>query len=269
MSKRCLFRSVLAVASLLLIGVGLSACGTKTATKTTYKSELVKKNTLTVGLEGVYPPYSYRKDGKLTGFEVELVQQIAKQLDIKVNIKPTKWDGLIAGVGSGRFDFVVDNITATEARKKQYAFSTPYVYSHYILVTKQGSAIKSIDDVKGKRMLAANGSDNAQVAKKFGATIVPNSDFSVDIKMIKDGRADGTVNALSAWQDYQKTNSTAGVSATEIPAAKVAPAQIAALMSKKNPKLRQSVNKALATLRTDGTLKKLSVKYFGTDITEK
>jgi cystine transport system substrate-binding protein len=74
---------------------------------------------------------------------------------------------------------------------------------------------------------------------------------------------------LSAWQDYKKTNATTGVTATEIPAKTVAPAEIAALMSKKNPKLRQSVNKALATLRQDGTLKKLSTKYFGTDITEK
>lgn len=271
MSKK-IIHTLAILSGLALITIGLSACGSNTknsTSSTSFKSELIKKDTLTVGLEGVYPPYSYRKDGKLTGFEVELVHRLGKELDTKVNIVPNKWDGLIAGVGSKRFDFVVDNITATPERKKQYSFTEPYIYSHYVLVTKKGSSIKSVNDIKSKKFAEGTGSDNEQVAKKFGATIVPNGNFETSVEMIKTDRVDGTINAVSAWQDYKKSNSTSGLTATTIPSSDVKPAETAALLSKKSPKLRKALNKAFDKLRADGTLKKLSIKYFGTDITEK
>src|SRR5699024_9555887 len=76
-------------------------------------SELKQKGSLTIGLEGTCAPYSYRKDGKLTGFEVELGKDIAKQMGLKAKFVPTKWDGLIEGVNTGKYDIVLNNITVT------------------------------------------------------------------------------------------------------------------------------------------------------------
>ena len=273
MFKSTTLRRLTVSAALILTAVGLAACGNSTkstdATKTDYKSELVKKDTLTVGTEGEYKPYAYRENGKMTGFEVELAKAIGKQLGLKVNIVSTKWDSLIAGVGSGRFDLAMDNITATDARRKAYNFSDTYVYSPYILVTKAGSTIKSATDVKGKKLAEGTGTDNEAVAKRLGATTVPNSNFSAVVGTIKDGRIDGAINSVSAWEDYKKSNSTAGLTATALDAKEAAPAESAAVLSKKSPKLQKAVNKALKQLRADGTLKKLSVKYLGSDVTEK
>lgn len=120
MSKKTIFRRIVAVAALIATTAGLAACSSSSKsssnTKTTYKTELVKKNTLTVGTEGEYKPYAYRENGKMTGFEVELAKAIGKKMGVKVTIVPTKWDSLIAGVGSGRFDLAMDNITATTAQ---------------------------------------------------------------------------------------------------------------------------------------------------------
>ncbi|WP_461214603.1 transporter substrate-binding domain-containing protein [Lacticaseibacillus sp. GG6-2] len=275
MSKKTIFRSIVAATALIATTVVLAACSSSNSsksssnTKTTYKSELVKKDTLTVGTEGEYKPYAYRDNGKMTGFEVELAKAIGKKMGIKVTIVPTKWDSLIAGVGSGRFDLAMDNITATAARKKQYNFSSTYVYSHYILITKAGSPIKSVADLKGKKLAEGTGTDNEAVAKKLGATTVPNSNFTAVIGTIKDGRVDGAINSVSAWNDYKKSNSTAGLKATVLDAKDAAPAESAAVLNKKSPKLRTAVNKAITQLRADGTLKKLSVKYLGSDVTEK
>lgn len=273
MSKKTIFRSIITTAALLTTAIGLAACGSNSSKSSSstksYRSELAKKNTLTVGTEGAYKPYAYRDNGKMTGFEVELAKAIGKKMGIKVTIVPTKWDSLIAGVGSGRFDLTMDNITATPQRRKQYNFSDTYVYSPYILVTKAGSSIKSATDVKGKTLAEGTGTDNETVAKKLGAKTVPNSDFAAVVGTIRDGRVAGTINAESAWKDYKKSNSTTGLQATVLDAKHAAPAESAAVINKKSPKLQKAVSKALKALRKDGTLKKLSVKYLGSDVTEK
>ena len=68
--------------------------------------------------EGTYAPFSYRKDGKLEGFEVELGKALAKKIGIKAKFVPTQWDSLIAGLGSQKFDLVLNDISETPARKR-------------------------------------------------------------------------------------------------------------------------------------------------------
>ncbi|MDN6704506.1 MAG: transporter substrate-binding domain-containing protein, partial [Lactiplantibacillus plantarum] len=86
-------------------GVLLTACGSSnSSSKGGYTSELKQSKQLTIGLEGTYAPYSYRQGGKLTGFEVDLGKAVAKKMNLKANFVPTKWDSLIAGLGSSKYD---------------------------------------------------------------------------------------------------------------------------------------------------------------------
>ncbi|KRM59139.1 transporter substrate-binding domain-containing protein [Secundilactobacillus malefermentans] len=267
-SKRIKQLSVLAGA--LLVAVTLTACGSSnksSSSKSTYKSELVNKGTLTVGLEGAFKPYSYRQNGKLVGFEVDLSRDIAKKLGLKVKFEPTKWDSLIAGVGSGKFDAALNNITVTPERQKTYRFSTPYINSQYVLVTRKGdNSIKGINDIKGKRLVEGTGSDNAAIAKKYGATVVPNGDFPTTLQMLKQKRGEATINSLGSWLVYAKDNSTAGLKYQKLDPEKVPVAKVAALLNKKSPKLQKKISQAIKDLKADGTLTKLSKKYFGADI---
>jgi cystine transport system substrate-binding protein len=252
----------------LAVALVLTACG-KTSSN---KAQLKTSGTLTVGLEGTFAPYSYRENGKLTGFEVELARDIAKKENLKVKFVPTKWDSLIAGVGDKKFDVVLNNVTVTKQRQKKYAFSTPYIYSREVLVTKKdNTSIKSIDDIKGKKIAVGTGTNNETVAEKFGAKIVPNSEFSSTLSLIKQGRAEGTLNSREAYLAYLKDNPSAknDFKYTLVPDSKVEPAKVAVLMAKDNPGLKKKINKALKELRDDGTLKKLSEKYFTDDITQK
>lgn len=111
-----------------LVTFTLTAC-TGTSSDTSKNSdvtaELINKNELTIGLEGTYAPFSYRKDGKLEGFEVELGKALAKKIGVKAKFVPTQWDSLIAGLGSQKFDLVLNDISETPARKKVYNFTTP------------------------------------------------------------------------------------------------------------------------------------------------
>lgn len=247
----------------------LAACGSsKTSSSSSFKDDLINKNELTVGLEGTYAPYSYRKDGKLVGFEVDLGKALAKQLGVKAKFAPTKWDSLIAGLGSGKFDVVLNNIVETPERAKSYLFSSTYAYSHYVLISSSSKPLTKISQIKGKKFGQSTGSDNATVAKKNGATVVPVEQFSTILDMVKDGRVDGTINALPTWYAYKQQSATSGLKMTKLPDSAVAPAKTAALINKKDTKLQKRINKALAVLKKNGTTKKISEKYFGTDITK-
>ncbi|WGN90052.1 transporter substrate-binding domain-containing protein [Ligilactobacillus faecis] len=265
-------KTLLVTTGLLGLSFSLAALKPTTAkaaeklpTQTT--KELKDKGTLTIGLEGTFAPYSYRKDGKLTGFEVELGKKIAKEMGLKAKFVPTKWDGLIAGVDTGKFDIVLNNVTITKERQEKYLFSKPYIYSHFALITKKNADLTKLSQIKGQKIAAGTGTDNALVAKKYNADVVPSSDFTTSLDLIKQDRAKGAINSMSAWYAYKKDHSTKGLKATDV-SSEEDPAKIGALMAKKNTALQKSVNKALDKLRKDGQLEKLSKKYVGGDITK-
>lgn len=256
---------LVAVAAVALsTGVGLT---TVHAASSNVNSELNHKGELTIGLEGTYSPYSYRKNKKLTGFEVDLGKDIAKQMGLKAHFVPTKWDSLVAGLGSQKYDVVMNDITQTPARKKRYNFSRPYIQSRYALIVRKGSSIKNLNDLKGKKVVAGTGTNNAQVVKKYHGKITPDGDFSSALGMVKQGRAVATVNSREAYYAYAKKNSTKGLKMIDV-SKEQKPAKISALFNKQDPALQSSYNKALQKLQQNGTVSRLSKKYFGADITK-
>lgn len=251
----------------LVAMVTLAACGKASSAS---QPKLVTKDTLTVGLEGTYAPYSYRENGKLTGFEVDLARDVAKKMGYQVKFVPTKWDSLIAGVGAKKFDVAINDIAMTPERQKAYAFSNPYIYSKSALIMKQdNTAIKNVNDIKGKKIAAATGTANAENVKKFGGQVVSSSDFASAMALVQQGRVEAAMNSNEAFLYYQQTNHNDGLKSVVVPTAKVPAQKIGILMAKDNKGLQKKVNKALEELRKDGTLKQLSEKYFHADITEK
>ncbi|APX72235.1 transporter substrate-binding domain-containing protein [Companilactobacillus allii] len=260
--KKRLVLLLTTIAALVLILTGCSSNKDATNTKT--------KGTLTVGLEGTYAPYSYREDGKLKGFEVDFARDIAKEMGLKVKFVPTKWDSLIAGLNSNTFDVVINNVAMNKSREKQYIFSTPYIYSRSALILKKDNTdIKNITDIKGKKVAAGTGTDNYNKAEKYGADIVPSSDFQTSMSMIDQGRVVAAVNSKEAFLTWKKDHKNTDLKYQVISSKYIAASKIAPIYNKKSTGLRNDVNKAIKKLYKDGTMKKLSIKYFGEDITKK
>ncbi|MCH4008876.1 transporter substrate-binding domain-containing protein [Companilactobacillus sp.] len=255
--KLILILTMVATFALVLAGCSNSSSETKT------------KGTLTIGLEGTFAPYSYRENGKLTGFEVEYAKALAKKMDLKAKFVPTKWDSLIAGLNSKTFDVVINNVGETSDRQKHYIFADPYVKSKSVLVTKSdNSKIKSVDDLKGVKVAEGTGTDNYNYAKKFGADIVPSSDYATTMSMIKQGRVQATINSREAFLTWQKDNKNNNLKYSIVPTSKIPNTKIAPIFNKDSTKLRDKVKKAQAELKKDGTLKRLSIKYFGENISD-
>lgn len=263
----------LAAAALAAVSVvGFAACGSSTgANDSSSNSELeqVRKNgEIVFGTEGTYSPFSYHDaNNKLTGYDVEVATAVAKKLGVKAKFVETNWDSLLAGLDSKKFDTVADQVTPNAERKQKYDFTDLYTYSQGVAVTKKDNTdIKKFSDIKGKNAAETKTSNWNQTAQQNGANIISINDFSQAVDAITSGRADVTLNDKLAVLDYlkQKPNADVKIAAKS----EVSPAAAFPVRKGEND-LVKAINKALAQLQKDGTLKKLSVRYFGEDVSVK
>lgn len=242
----------------------LAACGQSDKSSDSSKSE---DKVLTVGTEGTYAPFTFHdKNDKLTGFDVEVSEAVAKQMGYKVKFVETQWDSMFAGLNSGRFTTVANQVGVNEERKQKYQFSKPYTYTNAVLVTRKNSDIKSFDDVKGKKLAQTLTSNYGKLAKDKGAQITQVEGFNQSIELVLSNRVEGTFNEKLSVLDYTKQKKNTDLKVIEGDAEK---SQSAFVFSKKTDKdLIDKVNKAIDELQKDGELKKISEKWFGEDVTQ-
>lgn len=134
--------TVLFVAALLAV---LSACGNGNS------SSKEDDNVLHVGATGQSYPFAYKENGKLTGFDVEVMEAVAKKIDMKLDWKLLEFSGLMGELQTGKLDTISNQVAVTDERKEMYHFTEPYAYAGtQIVVKKDNHDIKSVDDLKGK-----------------------------------------------------------------------------------------------------------------------
>ncbi len=228
-----------------------------------------QRGSLLVGLEGTYPPFSFQdENGKLTGYEVEFAQALAQHLGVKADLKPTKWDGMLASLDSKRIDVVINQVTISDERKKKYDFSTPYTVSGIQALTKKANAgsITKPEDLNGKKVGVGLGSNYEQWLREHvpQADVRTYDDDPTKYQDLRVGRTDAIlVDRLAALDLVKKTGDTLAVAG---PAFSRQEAGVA--VRKGNDDLVKAIDNAIAEMQKDGTLAKLSQKWFGADVTK-
>ena len=229
------------------------------------------KGTITVGTEGTYAPFTYHdKDGKLTGYDVEVTRAVADKLGIKVEFKETQWDSMMAGLKAGRFDVVANQVGLTSPeRQATFDKSEPYSWSGAVLVVrKDDDKIKSLADIKGVKTAQSLTSNFGEKAKEAGAELVPVDGLAQSLTLIEQKRADATLNDELAVLDYLKKNPNAGVKIVwSAPADEKVGSGL--IVNKGNDEVVAKFSTAINELKADGTLKKLGEQFFGKDISVK
>ncbi|WP_215780667.1 amino acid ABC transporter substrate-binding protein [Paludibacterium sp. B53371] len=220
---------------------------------------------LKIGTEGSYPPFTFHDaSGKLVGFDVELAEALAQKLGVKPQFVEGKWDGLIAGLDVARYDVVINEVSITPARQTKYDFSAPYIVSKAALIVRSDNhSIKSFADLKGKKSPNSLTSNFARLAQANGAEVIPVQGFNESVELLLSGRADATINDSLSFFDFKKHQPNAPLKV----AAYEANAESAGVVLRKgNPALVSAINQALGQIRADGTYRRLSLKYFGEDV---
>ena len=232
-------------------------------------AQIQERGEITVALEGTWAPWGYHDENdQLVGYDVEVAQHIADKLGVKVNFVEGEWDGLLAGLNSGRYDIMANGVDIDEARQAKYDFSTPYAYNRTaVIVRADDDSIQAMEDLNGKQTANTLNSTYANVGEAYGATVTGVDDFIQTIELLTTGRIDATLNAEVSYYDYIKAQPNAPI---KIACIDPETTQVAIPMRKgeETAALREAIDKALNEMAQEGTLTELSVKYFGTDISQ-
>ncbi|MCK9861293.1 amino acid ABC transporter substrate-binding protein [Paenibacillus sp. ATY16] len=222
---------------------------------------------ITIGTEGTYAPFTFHDaSGKLTGFDVEIAEEIAKRIGVKAKFVETKWDGMLAGLDAKRFDMVANEVTIRDDRKAKYDFSDPYILSKAVLIVKESNTnIKSLTDLKGKKSGQSLTSDLGDIAKANGAQLVAVDGFNQAIDLLTSGRIDATINDKLSYLDLKKAR-------PDVPIKVVAEtdqvSQSGMLFRKGSNELVAAVNNAIKEMKADGRYLEISKTYFGEDVSK-
>lgn len=231
-------------------------------------ARIQEADTITIAMEGTWAPWTYHDENdELVGFDVEVGKAVAEKLGVEPVFVEGEWDGLLAGLQSGRYDIMVNGVEYTEERAQSFDFSEPYAYIRTAIIVKDDNEeINSFEDLKGKTTANTISSTYTQLAESYGATTTGVDDLNQTIELLLQGRIDATLNAEVTFYDYMSVHPDAGLkiaALTEDASNVVIPTR----KGEDSASLREAINQAIEELRADGTLGEISVKYFGSDIT--
>ena len=221
--------------------------------------------TITVATEGTYAPFSFHKGTRLTGYDVDVFNAVAKKAGYTPKWVETTWDGIFAGLDSKRWQAIANQVTITPERLAKYSFTKPNTVSNYVVITKKDDAsVSKVQDISGKTAAQSATSSFAEEAKKYGANIQTVEGFTQAITLLQQGRVDVTLNdSLAAW-NYLRTTPNSGV---KVAATFGSPSKQAFVFPKGTP-YAAKFNAALAALQKDGTIAAIGKKYFGRDVSK-
>ena len=262
--KKKLFAAILCLAL-----TGACLAGSVFGEEQDLLAKILEKGTVTIAMEGNWAPWTFEdEDGNLVGFEVEVSSAVAEKLGVKAEYVTGEWDGLLAGVQAGRYDLMANGVGYTEERAQAYYYSDFYAFNRTVLVVRSDNDdIRSMEDLKGKTTCNSANSTYQLIAEKYGATVKDVESLDGTIEELLAGRVDATLNAEVSINDYLKEQPDANL---RIAAYDDDVECVGMIMpyGESSKSLQEAINKALDELREDGTLKEISEKYFGMDITD-
>jgi len=261
------------IKGIALLGIAVLVCLGACKPKDEKGDLTLKKGVLMVGMEIGYPPMEYfAEDGKTPiGFDVEMAKALADKMGLKVEYVDTAWDGIFAGVETDKYDCIMSSVTFTEERAAKYNFTRPYAVNSQLLIVRKDAASKpkNLEEVQGLRLTFQGETTSDELfqawEKDTGLKIDEVYRFDKVMNCFDElslNRADVIlVDSVVAADYLSKPNNPYEISA------EVSNDEVLAICLKKgNDGLTNALNNALNECFSDGTLSKISMKIFGSNV---
>lgn len=223
------------------------------------------KTAIVVGADTTFPPFETEKDGKVTGFDIDLIREIAKAEGLTVNIKTMPFNGLIPSLQAGSIDAAVAGITIKTSRMQNVNFSDAYYKSGLSVMVKKGSGIKGFADLKGHVVATKKATSSVDYLTSHGVALSHIKQFqNIDsaYQALITGGADAVVFDNPVNVNFKTTHGHD----VEIVGDLLTGEYYGIALTQKEPWLVDKVNAGLAKVKKSGEYDKLFVKYFGGDV---
>lgn len=273
-------KRLLLLLAVLAAAILLAACGSKeTSNEAAASSENKEQNAwerieeagkIVVGTEGLYYPITYHDETtkELTGYDVEVARALGEKLGLEVEFKEMEFDGLLPALRNGQIDIAANDFAITDERKEKFDFTIPVKHSYGSAIVRESdnSGIESVEDLKGKKVGGSATSNYSKFAQEQGAEVIVYTGSDTVLPEIVNGRVDATLNdylvLMRSLEQYDKP----GLKLAE--GVKFSFSSSAIVMPKDSPELKEKLDAALEELLADGTLKEISTKFLGADVTQ-
>ncbi|MCA1972576.1 MAG: cystine ABC transporter substrate-binding protein [Caenispirillum sp.] len=261
-------RGLVAAATLAAAGLGLGA-GAAAAQDKSLLDQIKERGSILIGVEGTYPPFNYTDEkGELIGFEVDFAKAVAEEMGVKAEFVPTKWDGMLAGLDSERFDAIMNQVTITPEREQKYDFTQPYTVSGIQIITTKDKAdeLTTPQALEGQAVGVGLGTNYEEWLRENapGADVRTYEGNVASLQDLRVGRLDALLNDR-LMAGYLLRQSDGSVVAAGEPFAKQ---RMGIAIRKGNPELQKALNDAVDSLRQSGELAEISKEWFGSDVTQ-
>ena len=247
----------------LMICVSFVACSSENNSQDKTDTNSDTQETLTMATNAEFPPYEYKEGDNVVGIDAEVAQAIADKLGMKLEIVDTKFDAIIPGVQSGKYDMGMAGMTVTPEREQSVTFSDSYATGIQSIIVKQGSDIKSVDDLSEKTKIGVQLGTTGDIYAKddFGDEAVQEYDKGADaVQALIAGKIDCVIIDNEPAKSFVAANE-----GLEILKTAYAEEDYAICFKKDNTELQTKVNDALKELIADGTVQKIVDKYITAD----
>lgn len=265
-------KSLASLALLLALALVLAACSKPSGvsvSNTDGSYERVKKaGSLRVAIDTTYPPMEFEgKDGNPVGFDIDFATELAKRLGVKVQFVVMDWDGIIAGLTSGRYDVIISSMNITEDRLLSVDF-VEYIQMSQVFLAKQGTSVTKEEELAGKVVaVQADTTSHEWVEEAISKGIAVKElkaygDATDALQAVKVGQAEVIVIDEPVGRYYAAQDS----STFAVTGQAMAPEPVGIAINKQDKDLSAAIAKAVDDMKSDGGLKKISTSWFGGEL---
>ncbi len=243
------------VLAVILMVTAFAACGGS--------SDTIESGKLIMATNAAFPPYEYiGEDGEIVGIDAEIAALIADELDLELVIEDIEFNSIVTGVQSGKYDIGMAGMTVNEDRLENVDFSTSYAKGVQVVIVKEGGAIKSLDDLDGKKIGVQEGTTgHIYCEDDYGKeNVVSYSKGTEAVQGLITGKVDCVVIDNEPAKAFVKANEGLTILETAY-----ADEDYAIAVSKDNPELLEKINAALDKLTKEGKVDEIINKYIPAD----
>ena len=208
--------------------------------------------------EAGFAPYEYYDDGEIVGVDIDIAREIAKEMGKELVVKDVAFDSIINEVKTGKADFGAAGISYTDERAKQVDFSINYSTSNQVVVVKNGSNIRDVNNIDGKKIAVQLGSvADTYVTSNFkNSEIVREKKYLAAIQDLKDGKADAVVMDELPAKEMVKNNND-----IMILSGNLASDSYGMVVKKGNKELLDAINTVLEKLKNEGKIDEYIINH--------